>query len=319
MSIRQPRHASKKDHTPTHPRGAMAVVTMGGRAEKDGDGSHEEALPPTTSSPHHTVAAASTTGTTATGRCEDHPLLMISLSRFYVNGPDAPKNIGVLRSFVDGTSPFSLRLLDWFVTNYCRNRKVIVDVQKSHTDVFTSYRSQLKAFSKHMFDPFRRSQRIDFYYDDDHYIQTTIGQLNFFRWTIESGIIDFVSNRKHDMESQMMSRLSAVKKQHEHQRGRASVTKPASAVVDIGAADGGAPPSLESATGCGNNNSDDSLVSVMDGHATHIRKATSSPTTSTASRAVRNYNDCHHHPKSRPSSATTSVQHFVGDLVIQFN
>lgn len=117
---------------------------------------------------------------------------MISLARFFSNKSHMARLIPV----VEGRSATSLRLIDWFVTNYAKKLGVIIDRKQGnnviHFNVYLSYRSQLKAFSKKMFDPFRRCDRIKFVYDKGKTIETTIGQLNFFRWIIENDIIEFV-------------------------------------------------------------------------------------------------------------------------------
>lgn len=136
----------------------------------------------------------------------NHDLLMRSLTKFYeCDSGSHYERIETVKAFIRGTSPFSLRLVDWFVTNYCKKHKVFIDMKRSHTDVFTSYRSQLKAFSKHMFDPFRRNHRIVFVYDAERggEVETTVGQLNFFRWVLEQGILPYIGQHKHDIEDDM--------------------------------------------------------------------------------------------------------------------
>jgi hypothetical protein len=61
----------------------------------------------------------------------------------------------------------------------------------------------LKAFKKIKFDPFRRRERIKFYYDDQHYVETTIGQLNFFRWFVENDLLAYVKDHYEDIEKDM--------------------------------------------------------------------------------------------------------------------
>ena len=50
----------------------------------------------------------------------------------------------------------------------------------SQFNVYNSYKSQLKAYSKKRFDPFCRRERLDIEING-HHINTTVGQLNFFR------------------------------------------------------------------------------------------------------------------------------------------
>ena len=45
--------------------------------------------------------------------------------------------------------------------------------------VYNEYKLKLKAYSKKRFDPFCRWERISIPYDENMYMETTIGQLNF--------------------------------------------------------------------------------------------------------------------------------------------
>ena len=64
----------------------------------------------------------------------------------------------------------------------------------------------LKAYSKKRFDPFCRWERITIPIDEVTYIQTTIGQLNFFKWALENKIIDFIEKNLQAIEYDMNSR-----------------------------------------------------------------------------------------------------------------
>ena len=131
---------------------------------------------------------------------------MLSLSKFYKK----KEHITELMSITSGSSKISLRLLDWFVTNYSKKHNTNIckiDDKKNiyHFNVYLSYRSQLKAYSKQQFDPFRRRERIQFYHERENYIETTIGQLNFFRWVIENNISSYIIDNIGKIESDMIS------------------------------------------------------------------------------------------------------------------
>ena len=49
-------------------------------------------------------------------------------------------------------------------------------------------------------------------YKDDTFIETTIGQLNFFRWYIENKIIDYIETNFKQIENDMNKRNSTSKK-----------------------------------------------------------------------------------------------------------
>lgn len=136
---------------------------------------------------------------------QSHDLLMISLSKFYSN----KSNIQRVTPIIQGKSHISLRLLDWFVTNYSKKFSTIIPHTENnnviHFNVYLSYRSQLKAYSKQQFDPFRRRDRINFYYEKDKFIETTIGQLNFFRWVIQNNILEYIEKNIEVIEKDMVS------------------------------------------------------------------------------------------------------------------
>jgi len=125
-------------------------------------------------------------------------LLMKDLSKFYNND-----SIQKILPITLGQSKISLRVLDWFITNYCKSNNIILNNNNKYYNIHLDYKSQLKAFSKKQFDPFCRRERILFYYKDNNYITTTVGQLNFFKWAIENNILEYVEHNLKDIEENM--------------------------------------------------------------------------------------------------------------------
>ena len=117
-------------------------------------------------------------------------VLMDSLLTFFRN----PSNFHVFASIVSGTTPISLRLLDFFTTNYSK---------KHLQGVYDQYKGTLKGYSKKRFDPFCRNERISFGYSGNSLIETTVGQLNFFRWLIQYGILGVIYQNLEDIEHEM--------------------------------------------------------------------------------------------------------------------
>jgi hypothetical protein len=136
-------------------------------------------------------------------------LLMVSLSRFYAQ----PANISRALPYLTGSSSISLRLIDWFVTNYAKTHNVVLARAEhagggggvGHINVYLSYRAQLKAYSKQQFDPFRRRDRISFFYQPEQSFETTIGQLNFFRWMLQNQVIEYVTEHAAEIEKDMLA------------------------------------------------------------------------------------------------------------------
>jgi iron uptake system EfeUOB component EfeO/EfeM len=86
--------------------------------------------------------------------------------------------------------------------------------------VYLDYKLNLKAYSKRRFDPFCRWQRITIPCDKDQYIQTTIGQLNFFKWALENKVIEYIENNYSEIENDMNSRNSTSKRKSVCQKTR---------------------------------------------------------------------------------------------------
>jgi hypothetical protein len=76
-------------------------------------------------------------------------------------------------------------------------------------NVYIGYRAQLNAYSKNAFDPFRRRNRIGFIFPDGTEVETTIGQLNFFRWIINNNILQYVENNFDVIEADMFANLGS--------------------------------------------------------------------------------------------------------------
>jgi hypothetical protein len=136
-------------------------------------------------------------------------LLMIPLTKFFCQ----KANIERLQEILEGRSNVSLRLIDWFVTNYSKKNNIMYNLKEGKTassftdlfNVFNNYKSQLKSFNKKNFDPFCRRVRIHFYYTKDKFISTTVGQLNFFKWLLENHIIDYIKQNIEAIEADMNS------------------------------------------------------------------------------------------------------------------
>lgn len=122
-------------------------------------------------------------------------LLILSLQRFYSSRPDIDQLIPILK----GEGDLSLRLIDWFVTNYAKKHHVTYLLNGQEFIVYLNYKSQLKAFSKKLFDPFCRHERISFQCAGQEPFKTTVGQLNFFRWAFEKEILPYVREHLNDI------------------------------------------------------------------------------------------------------------------------
>ena len=141
-------------------------------------------------------------------------LLLDSLYKFY----DNPYNGSRLVSILKGETNTSLRSVDWFITNYSKKNNIYYNIYRTNNNipsfsekdnhlvcnlnVFQSYKSQLRAYSKKRFDPFCRRDRIK-YNCQGEILDTTIGQLNFLKWAINNLIMDYIKVHKDNIEFDM--------------------------------------------------------------------------------------------------------------------
>lgn len=104
-----------------------------------------------------------------------------------------PGRMEEIMPILQGTSPVSLRLIDWFVTNYSKKFNITYSIDDRLFPVHFHYKRELKAYSKRLFDPFCRRERISFQIRGHPPIEeTTVGQLNFFRWAIEKEVLRYI-------------------------------------------------------------------------------------------------------------------------------
>ena len=150
-------------------------------------------------------------------------LLLESLHLFFNNTYNRDKLLSVLSD----DKCISLRSIDWFITNYSKKNNIYYLIYndsdgnpsfddenneyRNNMNVFHSYKSQLKAYSKKRFDPFCRRDRILFKMDSMHSVETTIGQLNFFKWAISNLVIDYIELHKDEIEHDMNTSLKQMK------------------------------------------------------------------------------------------------------------
>jgi len=147
-------------------------------------------------------------------------LLLSSLTNYYFKDDNMDKLLSILKN----QHKISLRLIDWFITNFSKKYNTIYLLYKSEGgnkcldgeevisqfNVYNSYKSQLKAYSKKRFDPFCRRERIDFNCGEG-IITTTVGQLNFFKWSINNNIIEYIKEHIHEIEDDMNNSLKNIK------------------------------------------------------------------------------------------------------------
>jgi hypothetical protein len=136
-------------------------------------------------------------------------LLLKNLITFYKEN----NNLENMIRIISGDSPISLRIVDWFTTNYAKKYYTVYPLlNKGRFKVYVDYKLKLRSYSKKRFDPFCRWDRINIPYKDGSHLQTTIGQLNFFKWAFENDVIKYIETNYADIEKDMNNRNSTAKR-----------------------------------------------------------------------------------------------------------
>lgn len=143
---------------------------------------------------------ASRPNTTQRNRIQCKQELIIAwLREFFAN----PGRLETIMPILEGKSTISLRLIDWFVTNYAKKHNISYILNQRQFLVYFHYKRELKAYSKRLFDPFCRRERIMFQARGHEPFVTTVGQLNFFRWALEKEIVSYIVANLDAIEKDM--------------------------------------------------------------------------------------------------------------------
>ena len=149
-------------------------------------------------------------------------LLLKNLMNFYKTQIDDKfnpnNNLDKMLKIITGESKISLRIVDWFATNYAKKYYTLYTIEQNTDNitrrfkVYDDYKLKLKAYSKKRFDPFCRWDRISIPYTNGKFIETTIGQLNFFKWALENQVIKYIEDNYDIIEKDMNNRNSTSKR-----------------------------------------------------------------------------------------------------------
>jgi hypothetical protein len=127
-------------------------------------------------------------------------------------------NLDDMLKIITGESKISLRIVDWFATNYAKKFYTLYTIDQTEDNVarrfkvYDDYKLKLKAYSKKRFDPFCRWDRISIPYKNGTFIETTIGQLNFFKWALENKVVKYIEENYDTIEKDMNNRNSTSKR-----------------------------------------------------------------------------------------------------------
>ena len=134
-------------------------------------------------------------------------VLLESILEYY---NDNIENIKKLLSIVKRKNGMSLRVIDYLCTNYSKEHSIVIETKDGHIprDLNGDYQKNLNAYNKKYLDPFSRRNKIviNISYDNNETHEkrnTSIGQLNFFRWFFKNNIDQYLSREKKTIEAHM--------------------------------------------------------------------------------------------------------------------
>jgi hypothetical protein len=99
-------------------------------------------------------------------------------------------------------SLISLRAVDWCVTNYAKKHDICIVRVGETFNIFFAYKTALAHYRRRNFDPFRRRLRVTFELDDETHV-TTPGQLQFFMWAHNLGVLQYIEDNVESIVADM--------------------------------------------------------------------------------------------------------------------
>ena len=135
-------------------------------------------------------------------RSQEYQLYM-KLMDYYKPKNGNETNLRQMLNLISGNQRISISIIEWFVTNYAKQHYTIIN---DNFIVFDEYKTTLNYCSKERFDPFCRKNKILISDNNGVKYQTTLGQLNFFFWVLNNGIIAHIETNYEKINTDMKTR-----------------------------------------------------------------------------------------------------------------
>jgi len=97
----------------------------------------------------------------------------------------------------------SLRIVDWFITNYSKKNNIVYSITRpsgrvENFSVYQSYRGMVNSYPKKLFDSFCRGDLLEFEVNGQR-VETAVCQLHLFKWAIENLVITYIQQHYDDI------------------------------------------------------------------------------------------------------------------------
>jgi hypothetical protein len=122
------------------------------------------------------------------------------------------------------------------LTRMQREKQILNEYNKDlkNLKVYIDYKTNLDIYSKKRFAPFCRHERIYIPFDEDNLMETTLGQLNFFRWVFKNYILEYMESNYEDIKRDMEKRNNSLKRRTSSDKSASSVDSAVSYISSFG-------------------------------------------------------------------------------------
>jgi hypothetical protein len=134
----------------------------------------------------------------------DNNDLLVKVTKYYT-----PIRFMQIYPIIMGQDDIPMSTINYAVTNYAKRLSSYVIVNDKYVYIYASYKKNLDIHTKDFFDAFCRQVKFPFYYDDNRFVITTIGQLNYYKWCINNGIIDWVRKNFDSIKLYMKNKITS--------------------------------------------------------------------------------------------------------------
>jgi hypothetical protein len=118
--------------------------------------------------------------------------LFEELRLYYLLGPE--ERLNRFLSIANGESRISLRLINHFLWNYAETH---------HEKIYDDLKDMLKLYKRERFDLFCRVKGVKFFYGKERPLETTMGQMNIFRWIFNNRILHLIEKNYNEIVNSM--------------------------------------------------------------------------------------------------------------------
>ena len=90
-------------------------------------------------------------------------------------------------NIINNKNKITVNFINWFITVHCENNIVFINDKL----IYSSFKTANKYYSKKYFNPLRKVDNIKVMINNIE-LETSVCQLNFFKWAYTNGIVEYV-------------------------------------------------------------------------------------------------------------------------------